>query len=450
MYNRLKTYLEEQQLFVPSHRLILGVSGGIDSVVLAHLLKRLGAHFVIAHCNFNLRGNDSMDDEAFVRQLADNMGDECFVHSFATTEYAAEKGISIEMAARELRYRWFEELRTQLDFDWIVVGHHLDDAIETFLLNISRGTGIRGLSGIQPKAGKVIRPLLFASRSDVEAYAEQHQLTCRYDQSNHDTRFKRNLIRHELLPLFETLNPSFRSKVSQTIGYLNDAEKVYLEKIEEARRKCVQERVNWIEIDLEALTVFQPLSTYLFEFLRPFLFNGTVIGEIEQALKGEPGRNFYSATHRLVVDRKRLIITRRQGEEQSLFYIEESDRLIENPERLSITVEDYDTSYRIPPDRNVAVLDYDRLSFPLLIRKWQQGEYFRPLGMEGYKKLSDFFIDEKYSIPEKEAAWLLVSDNKVAWIIGKRIDDRFKITPQTRRVLRIERIFSEDVKERTI
>jgi len=260
MYNHFLKFIAEEKLFGRHEKLLLGVSGGIDSVALLHLISRLGNECAIAHCNFNLRGEESDEDEQFVRNLANENGVKCYVNSFATSDYAFEKGISIEMAARQLRYEWFETIRQQDHFDWIVVGHHLDDVLETFLLNLSRGTGIRGLSGIKPKAGYVVRPLLFASRKEIETYADENDLSYRFDSTNDDLHYKRNKVRHQLLPLFEELNPSFRNNLQRTIQNLNLTEMVLRNRIDEVRNQLLKEEGHWVTLDKGKLSLLNPLS----------------------------------------------------------------------------------------------------------------------------------------------------------------------------------------------
>ena len=440
MYGQFLKNIKEEQLFTRTDKLLLGVSGGVDSVVLAKLIERLGNDFAIAHCNFNLRGSDSDEDEKFVMNLAEQLGVKCYLGTFQTGNYAREKGISIEMAARELRYDWFEKVCESNHFDWIVVGHHLDDVLETFILNLSRGTGIRGLSGIKPRAGKVIRPLLFASRAHIEQYALENNIANRHDESNNDTNFKRNKVRHQILPLMQELNPSFKQNLQQTIQYLNETKMVFFQKISEVKAAVVKEDSGWVRLSKTELFKLTPLSIYLFELLRPYQFKSEVVEEIIHSLDGTPGSRFFSASHRLVIDRDELIITPVEPGRTELFYIEKSDQFIAEPVHLKFTIEPYSDDFIIPNSPGLAVFDYHSLTFPLIIRKWKMGEYFKPLGMDGFKKLSDFFIDEKYSIPDKEEAWILTSENKVVWIIGKRIDDRFKLTNSTSEVLRVELI----------
>jgi tRNA(Ile)-lysidine synthase len=438
MYNRFLKFVATEKLFGKHEKLLLGVSGGVDSVTLLHLINRFGNELAIAHCNFNLRGEESDEDEQFVRKLAEENGIKCFVSSFATSDYALEKGISIEMAARKLRYDWFEKIRKQGQYDLIVVGHHLDDVLETFILNLSRGTGIRGLSGIKPKTGYVVRPMLFANRNEIETYADANELAYRFDSSNDDVHIKRNKVRHQILPLLEELNPSFRNNLQRTIQNLNQTEAVFLNKIEEVRAQIMEEEGSWTTIDKGKLNLLSPVSIYLFELLRPFQFNAVTVENIIELLYGNPGNQFFSATHRLVIDREKLIITPIETPNQELYYIEKDQEKVFDPIELSVSIESHLPGYKIPDSNEIAVFDLEKVNFPLVIRKWQIGEYFCPLGMKGLKKLSDFFIDEKFSIPEKENAWVISSDNKIMWIVGKRIDDRFKVTRSTRLILKMK------------
>lgn len=438
MYDRFLQYIREEGLFDRQHKLLLGVSGGIDSVALTALVDRLGNEYALAHCNFKLRGQDADADESFVKSLAEKLGVACYHKCFETEEYARDKGISIEMAARELRYQWFEKTTVEKGFDFVVVGHHLDDVMETFMLNLSRGTGIRGLTGIRPKNKRVVRPLLFATRNEIENYARENHLEYRHDASNDDTGIRRNLVRHELLPLFKQLNPAFTSKMEQSIRILDGTKKVFLQKIDEIREQVSRREGTWYYLNKKKVMELEPAPVYLYELLRPFHFSAEMVESIGRSLNGPSGNQFFSQAYRLVIDRDELIITPLEGQHDVIFYIEQNDKMVTEPLPLNLSTLTYDADFEIPRDPHVAVLDANRLQFPLLVRKWKQGEYFRPLGMKGFKKLSDFFIDEHYSIPEKEATWILASGDQVVWVIGKRIDDRFKITDQTQTVLRIE------------
>jgi len=438
MYNGFLRYNADEKLFSHDDNILVGVSGGIDSVVLAHLFNHNETRFAIAHCNFNLRGNESDEDENFVKNLSEDFGVQLYTVSFQTSEYASEKGISIEMAARELRYDWFEKIANEHGFTKIAVAHHLDDTLETFILNLSRGTGIRGLSGIKPAVGKIIRPLLFATRKEIELYASENNLDFRFDSSNDDIHFRRNKVRHKILPLIEELNPAFRENLCQTIQNLAATEKIYTEKINEVKKLVVHEEGCWTIIDKEELQNFKPTPVYLFEILRTFGFNPSTISKVSESINASPGSQFFSSSHRLVIDRKSLIVMPIEKQNQELFYIERDQDFVFDPIEMKITVETHLPGYKIAPDKHIGLFDLDKINFPLVIRKWQHGEYFRPLGMGNLKKVSDFFIDKKLSIPEKENTWIIASDNKIIWIVGHRIDDRFKVTKDTSQILRME------------
>jgi tRNA(Ile)-lysidine synthase len=439
MYHQFRKYIDDNQLFTQNDSLLLGISGGADSSVLLHLIDNAGYNFSIAHCNFNLRGSEADADQHFVEQLASKYGVDFHVVSFDTGRIAADKGISIEMAARQLRYDWFDQLCEQHGYNAVVVGHHLDDVLETFMLNLSRGTGIRGLSGIKSKAGRVVRPLLFATRNEIIEYAKSNNIEYRHDSSNDDVAIKRNKVRHQIIPLFEELNPAFKRRLSDTISYLSETESIFLDRVENLKNELINTDGQLFKIQLSALKELQPLKIFMYELLRDYGFNSDMVDELILATEQAQGQLFYSSSHRLVVDRYNLIISKISDQSTNdVFYIENGQSEIEKPLEMSFSLADNHPDFIIPRSSRLAVLDFDKLSFPLLIRRWRNGEYFKPLGMSGFKKLSDFFIDQKMSIPEKENTWILVSDNKVVWIIGKRIDDRFKLTADTKRILQIK------------
>lgn len=440
MYGQFLKYINQNRLFGHNDRLLLGVSGGVDSVVLTHLINKHGNPFAIAHCNFHLRNEESDSDADFVSELANQYGVPYFRTDFDTRDYAESKGISIEMAARELRYNWFETMRREQNYDSILVAHHLDDVLETFLLNLSRGTGIRGLSGIKPKAGKIVRPLLFALRSDIELYASENQLESRFDSSNNDVLIKRNRIRHQIMPLMQELNPAFKRNFHKTIQILQQTEQVFLNEIERVQQSVSEFESELVKISISKLLDLNPLDIYLFELLKPYGFNADQCAEISAGLSRESGRQFFSPLHRLVVDRDYLIINEIGESQDDIYYIDSDQPELNEPVLLKLQTTFYTADYRFERNRNIAQLDCDKLVFPLVVRKWKTGEYFRPLGMQGMKKLSDFFIDQKLSIPEKESTWLVLSENKVVWVVGHRIDDRFKISNETQRVFQIEKI----------
>lgn len=437
MLEQFLAYIRDENLFTPSDKLLLAVSGGVDSMVMLHLFEQTDIDFSVAHCNFNLRGAESDSEEIFIRDYCGENGIELFVKTFETREYARMEGISIEMAARDLRYNWFEELRTQLKATSIVTAHHRDDLIETMLINLARGTGIRGLCGIQAKNDKVVRPLLFASRDAILAYAKDCKLPYKHDSSNDELIYQRNIIRHQIIPLFETINPAFRKNAANTAAILKVTSTVYHNKLQEIREKTTTCDANLVRVSISKLKQFGPLKTVCFELLHPFGFNAEQVRELLEVLDAEAGKTFFSRSHRLVKDREELLISPLSDETVGRYYIEESTKELSEPVRLSMQKMDYHSDFQFSRNRLIADLDFDKLQFPLILKKWEQGEYFVPLGMTGMKKLSDFFIDQKMSIPEKEACWILYSGRQVVWVVGRRLDDRFKITEETSHVFRM-------------
>jgi tRNA(Ile)-lysidine synthase len=385
-----------------------------------------------------LRGSESDGDEKLVTDLARKYDVPIFKTTFDTVDYAHENKISIEMAARDLRYQWFEETRTTHHFDYILVAHHRDDQLETFFLNLARGTGLTGLTGMRPVKDKVIRPLLFASRKEIENYRHEHFLEFREDSSNTNTDYQRNKIRHDLLPMMETLNPSFREGLIRTMGYLEDVANIYNQSVRQIWERVSFRMGNDYLISIAELKLLNPLSTYLFEFLKPFGFNIMVVNDIVLSLDGISGKQFMSSSHRLVRDRDTLILSPVVNESHKPCYLEEGLKELKDPIHLRISVIEKKDKFKIHGSQNIAFIDHDKLQFPLMIRKWQSGDYFRPLGMNGLKKISDFFIDSKVSLPEKENTWILANGEQVVWIIGRRLDDRYKITSATKNILKLE------------
>ena len=437
MLDRFVEFVKEKQLFAPQQKVLLAVSGGIDSMVLLHLFEKTGFKYGIVHCNFQLRGEESDGDEKFVKQQVLIHGVPSFFQRFETEEHAKINGISIEMAARELRYEYFEKIRTENNFDYIATAHHQNDLIETFFLNLSRKTGIKGLTGIKEKADKIIRPLLFATREEIENYARESFIEYREDSTNNEVVYQRNFLRHKILPLFSELNPAFSKNALSSIENLREVEKVYDYFISGESVKVVSEKNDELVFNIETLQKSAFPSLVLLETLKDYNFNPTVIEEVYRSLESESGKQFYSQTHRLVKDRGQLFLTPLSKEEERIYYLEKDDIELFAP--FDLTIEKTSAKgFNISRDPNVACLDMDKLEFPLLIRKWQQGDYFQPLGMTGFKKLSDFFIDEKIPVHEKENIWLLCSGKKIVWIMGWRIDNRFKLTPETKTVYKIE------------
>lgn len=438
MVEQFLKFIREENLFHSSERILLAVSGGADSMLMLHLFASSGFFIGVAHCNFGLRGADSDGEEQFVADYCDQHNLQFLVKRFNTREYALQEGISIEMAARELRYEWFHQLMRNHGFDYLATAHHQDDVVETFLLNLSRGSGIKGLSGIRPKSGQIIRPLLFTGREEILDYCRRVNIDYRTDASNQDTIYKRNLIRHEILPLLEQINPAFRKNVLKTIANLQETGLLFQQRIAEIKASVLSEDEQGVVIHIDKLLSLNPLRTILFELVREFGFQPEQIDDMVGSLEKESGRKFYSDTHRLVKDREFLLISPVNKGENQVFYINDDCAKIDEPIHLSFEKTDRSSDFRFSTQQHMADLDFDKLAFPLILRHWREGEYFQPLGMTGLKKLSDFFIDEKFSIPEKENAWILSSGDQLVWIVGKRIDDRFKITSKTKKVFRVK------------
>ncbi|WP_297093382.1 tRNA lysidine(34) synthetase TilS [uncultured Draconibacterium sp.] len=437
MYDQFINNIKEKQLIKPEQKVLLAVSGGIDSMVLLHLFERSGFEYGIAHCNFRLRGDESDGDEAFVHEQVEQHGTPAHFETFDTKEYASLKGISIEMAARELRYDFFERIRKEYEYDCIVTAHHQDDLIETFFLNLSRKTGIKGLTGIKEKKGKLVRPLLFASREDIEKYAAENYISYREDSSNNEVVYQRNFLRHKILPLFSELNPAFKKNFMASVDNLKVAYDVYENAIGNEIQEVLTDEKEQSVISISALQNSPHPKTVLLEILSGYGFNASVVDAVYQSLETLSGKQFFSKTHRLVKDRDVLFIQEISNDEERVYYIEEDDMELFAP--FSISIERLDgKDFSIIKDANIACIDLDEVQFPLLMRKWQQGDYFQPLGMTGFKKVSDFFIDQKMPLHEKENTWLLCSGKKIVWIMGQRLDNRFKVTDATKQVLKIE------------
>ncbi len=434
MIEKVRSYIKENRLLKPDDRVIVGLSGGMDSMTLIDVLLSLGYNCMAVHCNFHLRGEESERDAAFVEQWCESAKVGLVSVDFDTYRYAAEHKISIEMAARELRYKWFEDIRKEHHADAIAVAHHRDDLAETVLLNLIRGTGIRGLSGISPKNNSIVRPLLGISRDEIEAYVDERKLPFIFDSSNSDDAFVRNFLRLNVIPLLEKINPSVKNAIYRTAQHVGEARKIYDFYVENQKKAIFTD--NRIDID-KLKTTLSP-ATMLFEILSPFGFNASVIEDICQCLDSIPGKVFYSNDYRLIKDRKDLILDKISDENfsQRAYAIDKVSQEITDPIRLKISF--LSGNITINKDARFLYADADKLSFPLTLRKWQPGDWFIPFGMKGRKKLSDFFTDRKFSLPDKENAWVLTSDEDIVWVVGERSDDRFKITESTENVLVME------------
>jgi tRNA(Ile)-lysidine synthase len=436
--NKLEEYIQEHQLCTKVDALLIGVSGGIDSMVLLDSLNRLNYQVSVAHCNFQMREGDSTGDEDFVRRKALHYSNKYYTTAFDTKEYAKENKMGIQEAARVLRYTWFSKIMEQEDFRWLVVAHHQDDQIETILLNMVRGAGIFGLQGMQPKRHHIIRPMLFASKEDIINYSEIHEIEYREDSSNAQSIYRRNYFRNKLIPQIEEKVPSFKKRMSENILIWQKSARLLkglLTEQLELRKKNEGEDIildiDKIEESLRDLVVY--------EWLRPYGFNYTQVNQIIHAFdEGHSGRLFYSVNNRIITDRKRIILSSKSPEEQHEILIQKDDRSIGlDNGQLDITLLNH-MPENIIDNKNVAYLDAAKLVFPLVIRKWRHGDSFQPFGMQGKsQKLKKFFSTLKFSHFEKERQHLIVSNDMICWVVGRRLDNRFRVDAQTKYILKI-------------
>lgn len=431
MLDKIKRYIADNKLFEQSDKLLVGLSGGADSMALLNVLIELKYDCVAAHCNFHLRGEESDKDQLYVEDWCNFKNIPLITVDFDTTKYAADNKISIEMAARELRYGWFERVRKEHDADYIAVGHHLNDSIETFLLNLIRGTGISGLSGIAPKNGRVVRPLLSVSREEIEEYLDGKATNFRVDSTNLEDIYTRNFVRLNLLPSLEKINPSINDAIARTSKNLSEVEKVYRHVMEKDIKEVLLDNV----IDIVKLRQTISPQSVLFEILFPLGFSPSSIEDVLDSIDATPGKVFYSPSHRLIKDRISLLIDELSTNEveNRTFTINKGNTHIDLPLDMSFDVKPYPVDITKSP--KYLYLDADLITYPLVLRKWQLGDWFVPFGMKGRKKLSDFFTDQKFSIKDKEDVWILVSGEDIVWVVGHRSDDRFRVTPKTKNVL---------------
>ncbi len=447
MLDQFQAYINRYHLIAEGDKLILALSGGIDSMVLADMLQKAKMEFVAAHCNFHLRGAESDGDDWFVRKFAEKHGIQCFVKHFETEKYAEKYGISIEMAARDLRYAWFEQLRKQLGYDKIAVAHHADDQAETFFINLLRGAGIRGLKGMRPQNGVIIRPLLWASREQVRKYAVENHITWREDHTNVETVYLRNRIRNQLLPVFDELQPEARQGLYKSLEHLASENELYRALLNEKLGQIVEQeggvqRLPYMALLSDAVGPSTGSGTsvfsfqLLFEWLRQYGFNTDQCQFIYEAIGIGIGNQYCSSTHRVVVGRDDLQLFEIKENTNDEILIEIGEEEILSPVHLRFSKLEKNADFVIDKSPEVAQLDYDKLRFPLTLRHWQHGDRFHPLGMKSSKLLSDFFVDLKFSEFQKQNVWLLVSaDGDILWVVGYRIDDRFKIVDDTKAVL---------------
>ena len=417
---RVIRYIEKEQLFSQNSKILVALSGGADSVALLRILHSLGYECEAAHCNFHLRGKESDRDEMFVRQLCQQYNIPLHITDFDTTRYAEEKHISIEMAARELRYEWFEKKRIECHANRIAVAHHQDDSIETMLLNLIRGTGITGLLGIRPINGYIVRPLLCVSRKEIVCYLQSIGQKYVTDSTNLEDEYTRNKIRLHLLPLMQEINPAIKNSLITTGNHLNDVATIYNKSISEAKARVITSE----GILISAILQEPSPETVLFEILHPLGFNPAQIKDIYHSLDGQSGKQFSSKEWKVIKDRDFLLLEKIRPERKDT----PSFQLIREES-------EYTTDFQIPHEKEVACFDADKLSGTITFRRYQAGDTFIPFGMKGKKKVSDYLTDRKFSISQKERQWVLCCNEQIAWLIGERTDNRFRIDENTRRVV---------------
>lgn len=439
MLEKFESFVSDNNLFSKDDRILIALSGGVDSVVLSHLMCRANYKISLAHCNFHLRDEESNRDEAFVRSWAKENNIPLFVKEFDTYQYMKENKLSLEMAARDLRYNWFNSLLESEGFTCLCTAHHLDDSIETFFINLLRGTGIAGLHGIKVKNDKIVRPLLFATREEILSYAKQNNISYVEDSTNSETKFTRNKIRHNLFPVLREINPNFEFALKKDIEYLNDTEFIFRREIEKTKKEIIETEQEVIKINISKLKQLNPMKIYLYEILSEYGFNETNINDILSCLDEISGKQFFSKTHRLVKDRQYIFIdVIKNNTTNDFFLIDNCQSSLIHPLKMQIELLRDLKFINISKDKNIAMLDADLLKFPLILRKWRQGDSFVPFGMKKEKKLSDYFTSNKYSLLDKESQWILCSEEKIVWLVAERIDDRFRISNKTKNILKIE------------
>ncbi len=440
MLQKVRQIIQSQELISDNQNVLVAVSGGIDSMVMLHVLHQLGYHLTVAHCNFSLRGEESDADAEFVQKKAQEMRINCEVKQFDTQSYASENQLSIQMAARELRYNWFEELLAQHGFDCVAVAHHRDDQVETFFINLLRGSGIHGLRGMQVRNGNVIRPLLFVSSNEILHYAKHHRIAWRDDSSNSQEKYLRNKIRHRLLPLLEEISTNAPEAIAKSTSFLNQESLLYDELLDEKLQKIVTDQTDMIQLDKHQFLSNPTGAQLLHELLIRFGFSASQTRNVFDSLSNMPGAIFSSESHLLSVGRDQLELVLKSKLPQAFtpVLIEENSTGLSAP--LNLMFKLYPKPQAFQPDRScqMAQLDYTKLKFPLRLRTWKTGDRFRPFGMRGSKLLSDYFIDLHYSYFQKQQAFIIVdADDEIVWLVGQRIDDRWKVSSSTKHIYEI-------------
>lgn len=427
MFYSFRKIAEKQQLWDVDDRLLLAVSGGLDSMVLLDLCRQLHNAIAVVHCNFCLRGKESDADEKLVSKVAKQHELKLHSKQFSTQEYAKAKGISIEMAARDLRYAYFQELCEKHAYTKILTAHHANDNAETLLLNLTKGTGIKGLTGIPRRRGNIVRPLLAFTREQLQEYATKQALAYREDATNKATIFQRNKIRHQVLPLLQEINPAVVRTLQANSEKFQEVRSIYEDYISNRLQSLVKNQ----QVKIVLLAQEKHPQSLLYEWLTPYGFSATVVADVLQTLTETEEKIFFAEKHRLIKSRGKLELAKHREEIAQTYEV--TTQGIQTP--ITLALEDFNG--KMEKAANTAYFDAEKLQFPLQLRHWKEGDRFVPLGLKGSKKVSELFKDHKLTTLEKENIWLLCSGNTIIWVVGLRTDDRYKITPKTTKAIQI-------------
>ena len=434
MLKKLENHINQNLSFLKDKKLLIAISGGVDSVVLAHLLSTLKFNISLAHCNFNLRPIECDIDEEFVKNLGKNLNTKVFTIHFNTTEFAKENKQSTQIAARNLRYDWFNELIEKHQFDYILTAHHADDNLETFLINLTRGAGLDGLTGIPEINGNIVRPLLKFSREEILTFVKENNISWREDKSNASTKYIRNKIRHQILPVLKEINPSLLETFEKTTAHLKESQQIIEDKIDEISAETIATENNILKIDISKIKKLSNPKAYLYQLLKDYNF--TEWNDAADLISAQSGKQIISKTHTLLKDRGFLLLSKKDFSTalETTTEIDENTSIIAEPIHLKLE----EVQEKSTENKQTIYVDKQNLQFPLKLRKWQDGDFFYPSGMKGKKKLSKYFKDEKFSLLQKQNTWLLCNyDNAIIWVIGCRKDNRFDTNKKNNTLLKI-------------
>jgi len=437
MLSQFKTFISEHNLIEPQDKILVAVSAGIDSMVLLHLFQLYAKNsFAVAHCNFNLRGKESDKDESFITEYCNKQNIQIFTIRFDTKSYAKKNGISTQMAARDLRYAWFQKIAKENFFSKIALAQHLDDQVETFFINLIRGTGLAGIHGILPIKGNLIRPLMFTNRNAINDFQISNSIPYREDLSNNSDEYLRNAIRHHIFPKFVELSPHFSYKLNDNIQHFREVEYFYKSVIQNNLNKIQSSNNKYLTLDINKLLQLEASKLHLKEFLLEKGFTMDSINKVYQNIKKPiSGKRFFSKDFELLIDRSKIFIRRRNKNNNETYLLYKGENIIDPIAMNFETILNDIDHYKTPS--HTALFDLDKLEFPLVLRHWKESDYFFPLNMKGKKKLSDYFINNKFSNFEKEECWILQSGKDIIWIVGHRTDNRYKVTKKTKHIYKI-------------